>query len=159
MRFTGTVERLGPVEIAAPKTWITGIPFEAWPQQRRLSDGRVRPAMINDPGWHDFAVRTDALVSHLHGYLPHGLRGGLRMLSVLMPGHEILPHVDRQDRRWYARIHVPLTTDPASVFIVGGVAHHLDVGIAYLVNTEVEHSVSNLHGRVPRIHFMVDVGA
>ncbi len=156
MRFTGTVERLGPVDIAAPLAWITGIPLEAWPQQNRLPDQRLRPAMVSDPGWFDFAVRTHALVCHVGDYVP-GCRPGLQMLSVVMPGHHIPTHVDRQAKDWVGRIHVPLTTDSESRFVVGGIPHHLEVGMAYLVNTEVEHSVTNVDGTRPRIHFMVDM--
>ena len=157
MRFTGTVERLGPVDIAAPLAWITGIPFAAWPQQNRLADNRLRPAMVSDPGWFDFGVRTHALVCHIRDHVPDRLRPGLQMLSVVMPGHHIPTHVDRQTTQWYGRVHVPLTTDPESRFVVGGIPHHLEVGIAYLVNTEVEHSVTNADGTRPRIHFMVDM--
>jgi aspartyl/asparaginyl beta-hydroxylase (cupin superfamily) len=78
------------------------------------------------------------------------------MLTVVMPGHSIPPHVDEQPEAWLARIHVPLTTNDESRFIVGGEHHHMDIGSAYLVNTTVEHAVRN-DGGTPRIHLMWDL--
>lgn len=154
MRFAGTVERLGPVDAGPVIAWITAIPLEVWPQQHRIG-GQLRPAMVNSPTWQGFYAQTDALVQTITALVPAGLRPGARMLSVVMPGHAIAPHVDRQAPTWWGRVHVPLTTDPASTFVVGGVAHRLDVGQAYVMNTKAEHSMSN-EGRVPRIHCMVD---
>lgn len=78
------------------------------------------------------------------------------MLSVVVPGHSIEPHKDQQAPAWVCRVHVPLTTSDRSAFIVGGEAHTLAVGMAYLVNTLVEHAVTN-DGATPRTHFMFDV--
>lgn len=155
-RFTGTVEHLGPVDVASVQAWLSAIPWEAWPQQDRLPDGKIRPAMVNDPAWHDFHAMTTSAVKQAQGYVPRFTKPGQRLLSVVMPGHAIPPHVDKHARAWWGRIHMPLASDPASRFLVGGESHHLDVGQCYVVNTVAEHSVSNEAGTVPRVHLVVD---
>ena len=154
-RFTGTVEHLGPVGIASVLTWLSAIPWSAWPQQTPIDAG-LRPAMVNTPDWHGFYAETMGVVKQCQGYVPRFTRPGQRLLSVVMPGHAIPPHVDTHSPRWWGRVHVPLTSDQASRFMVGGESHHLDVGTAYAVNTLAEHSVSNEGGTVPRVHLMVD---
>ena len=156
-RYAGTVDRLGSVDVSAVAAWLTAIPLAAWPQQSRLADGQIRPAMVNDLTWQGFGSATAALVSALAAFVDGG-RAGQQLLSVVMPGQGIPPHRDRQGPDWWARLHVPLTTDPASAFVVEGVAHHLEPGWVYAVNTEVEHSVTNAAGLVPRMHLMVDWG-
>lgn len=155
-RFTGTCERLGAVTVHPLIAWITAIPWEDWPQQTRLADGQIRPAMVNDPTWHGLTEVTTRVVKEIQAWVPRLTRPRLRMVSVVMPGHEIPPHVDKHGPRWWGRVHVPLTSDPASVFVVGGETHRLRVGVAYVVNTLAEHSVSNVQGVVPRVHLVVD---
>lgn len=156
-RFTGTVQRLGPVDCAAVAGWVMSIPFEEWPQQSRLADGRLRPAMVNDPHWHGFAGVVAPVEREILAWAPGG-RVLARLLTVVMPGHNIPPHVDQQAPAWWTRVHVPLVSNDASVFLVGGRPHHLDVGVAYMVNTETLHAVRN-DGDTPRVHLMLDVGA
>lgn len=153
-RFAGTVDPLGPVDIAAVLTWLAGIPWRDWPQQDPI-DALLRPAMVNDPTWHGFYAQTTGVVKQCQGYVPRLTRPGQRLLSVVMPGHSIPPHVDKVSPRWWGRVHVPLLTDPESLFIVGQEAHHLEPGFAYAVNVLAEHSVEN-HGATPRVHFMAD---
>jgi len=156
MRFTGTVARLGAVTVDPLVSWITAIPWEAWPQQHRLADGRIRPAMVNSPSWHGLHDVTTQVVKEIQAWVPRLTRPALRMVSVVMPGHEIPPHCDKHGPRWWGRVHVPLTSDPSSVFTVAGESHRLRVGVAYAVNTLSEHSVSNVAGLVPRVHLVVD---
>lgn len=155
-RFTGTVELLGPVGVEPLIEWLTSIPWEEWPQQKRLADGRIRPAMVNDPLWHDFYSVTTNPVKQAQAYVPRRSRPGQRLLSVVMPGHSIPPHVDKHGPTWWGRVHMPLTSDPASRFLVGGNAYHLEPGYAYAVNTMAEHSVTNEGGAMPRVHLVVD---
>jgi hypothetical protein len=154
-RWGGTCEPLASVDVASLVDWITTIDFMEWPQQRQRYGQGLRPAMVSDLAWHGFGKRTDALVAGLMAGFP-GQGAFQRMLSVVMPGHEIKPHVDLQGSQWHCRVHVPLTTNSRSLFIVGGTEHGLEVGMAYKVNTEVVHSVTN-DGPTPRIHFMFDV--
>lgn len=155
MRFVGSVEYLADVDIGKVAAWIAAIPFEDWHQQHRLADGQIRPAMMTDLGWHGFGAMVAPIVESLMGHFP-GCTPDQRMLSVVMPGHSIEPHTDSQPPNWICRVHVPLTSNPESRFIVGGDAHHLEPGHAYKVNTLAVHSVEN-DGTMPRTHFMFDV--
>jgi hypothetical protein len=155
-RFTGTVRRLSPVDEAPLRDWITAIPFSEWPQQAPI-DYHLRPAMVNDPNWHAFGAKSNRLVREILRWTTGGIALG-RLLSVVMPGHTIPPHVDKVAPGWWGRVHVPLTDAPLSRFLVGGEAHHLEPGWAYLVNITAEHSVEN-PDPAPRVHFMVDIGA
>lgn len=153
-RFTGTCEWLADVAAQPVIDWITAIDFADWPQQHRI-DHQLRPAMVSDFAWHEFGAASHGLIAHLAGQFGWG-QTRQRMLSVVMPGHSIPPHTDEQGPEWKYRVHVPLTTNDQSQFIVGGVAHHMKIGSAYRVNTLAEHSVTN-DGQTPRIHFMFDV--
>lgn len=165
-RFSGTVEEFCQVDASAMTDWIGAIPFEEWPQQDRLSDGLIRPAMVNDPSWHGFGDYAAPLMRRLQTRIEMALSGSEEvatlvhthnpMLSVVMPGASIEPHVDMQPSDWLFRVHIPIQSDHRSLFIVGGRAHKLRPGYAYFVNTELTHSVEN-RGDVPRVHFMFDV--
>lgn len=149
------IEAIAKVDAGGLVSWIGGIDFDEWPQQHRLADGKMRPAMVTDPGWNGFKAKSDPVVAELMTFFP-GCREDGRMLSVVMPGHFIEPHRDMQAPEWRCRVHVPLFTNEFSAFVVQGRPHLLEVGTAYAVNTEIEHSVTN-DGPIPRIHFMFDV--
>lgn len=148
-----TLDLIGPVNAEPMIKWISGIPFEKWPQQHRLDDGQIRPAMVTDLGWFGFGE----LASHLREQLGHLGKTYQNMLSVVMPRHSIAPHTDSQDASWKYRVHIPLLSNAESKFIVDDVAYTMNPGMAYRVNTRVIHSVEN-NGKTPRIHFMFDVG-
>lgn len=154
-RFRGTCEELARINVDQIINWITHIDFVEWPQQARLADGMIRPAMACDPSWYGFGEMTQAVVDDLLLQFP-GCIADTRMLSVVMPTHEIPAHVDHQSAGWRCRVHVPLTSNDESKFIVDEHAYHLEPGTAYKVNTEAVHSVTN-NGPNPRIHFMFDV--
>lgn len=142
---------LGPVHIDGLIRWIEGIEFTEWPQQARLADGKLRPAMVTDLDWHGFGAMTDGIVADVSG--PKAYQ---RMLSVVMPGHEIEPHQDRQAPYWKHRVHVPLTSNPKALFIIEGEPWWMAPGIAFAVDTRRLHSVVNV-GDTPRVHLMWDV--
>jgi hypothetical protein len=154
-RFTGTVQHLGAVDDRSLMRWIAAIPFEDWPQQTPL-EGALRPAMVNDPAWHAFGAESTPVAREILSWTTGRELG--RLLSVVMPGQSIPEHVDKQAPGQWVRVHVPLMSNASSVFIVGGEAHRLHEGQAYLVNIGAPHSVVN-HGITPRIHFMLDIGA
>lgn len=154
-RFEGTCEEFLRLDVAGLINWVRHIPYEEWPQQHKLAGGKLRPAMACDPDWHKFKRKTDPVVNLIMNLFP-GCVADTRMLSVVMPGHEIPVHVDLQSNNWCVRVHVPLTTNDHSKFVVGGVAHYLEPGKAYKVNTLIEHSVIN-NSQEGRVHFMFDV--
>ena len=156
-RFRGTVQLLGEVCDESLLGWVMDIPFTQWPQQSAVN-GASRPAMVNDPQWHRFGERSDPLVRQILGTWSRRGAELQRLLSVVMPSHNIDTHVDKVSPRHWGRVHVPLMTNALSEFIVGGESHTMKAGYAYLVNIEAPHSVLNA-GLTPRIHFMLDVGA
>src|SRR3990167_3258776 len=143
---------LGKVDVADLIQWISDIDFADWHQQPSLVDGQIRPAMMTDLSWHGFGYQTDSVVSQVMFSHFTGCASFLRMLSVVMPGHSIEPHTDSQASYWICRVHVPLISNTQSDFIIGGLVYNLIPGMAYKVNTEAVHSVSN-NGEIPRIHF------
>ena len=152
-RFAGTVEHLMALDVSAMAAWITAIDFRDWPQQRL---NELRPAMVTDPAWRGFGAIAEPVVAAIMAAHFLGCAADQRMLSVVMPGHAIEPHTDSQPPSWLCRVHVPLTSNERSGFIVGGVRHCMGPGHAYRVNTEAVHAVEN-DGDVARIHFMFDV--
>lgn len=153
---------LGPVDHTQMAQWISAIPFGEWPQQHRLEDGKIRPSMVTDQFWHNFGGESHVVVRHvMAAHFLDGLDDDRmsyqRMLSVVMPGHSIPPHVDGQSKNWICRVHVPLLTNSKSWFWVEGRPISMEPGFAYRVDTTKEHAVTN-DGDTPRIHFMFDVG-
>jgi hypothetical protein len=154
-RFTGGVERLMAVDARQMTDWILAIPFEAWPQQPPSPRG-LKPAMTHGD-WLGFEAQWRPMVDVLMPHFP-GCQAYQQMLSVVMPGDDIPPHRDQQPDNWITRVHVPLTSNDKSQFIVDGKPVRMEPGVAYLVNTLAEHAVVN-DGPTPRIHFMFDVRA
>jgi len=144
-----TCEEVGTCDVTAVALWLSTIPFEDWPQQTRLEDGNIRPAMVTDPDWYGFHVVTDHLVNRWGETYN-------RILSVVMPGHSIPEHVDRQPENWTGRIHIPIFTNDRAIFIADGEPFHMQAGKAYFVNTLAKHEIRN-DGDTPRIHLMFDV--
>lgn len=155
-RYRGTVERLCFVDVMDHVAWLEAIPLSAWPQQDRLTPDYPYPAMVSNPAWHGFAATFDGLVAGIVREHFPGCRATHRMLSVVVPGQVVADHDDVQSGDWRVRVHVPLVTNPGARMWHGGDVVHMEVGTAYLVNTEVEHGLSNL-GREPRVHFFFDV--
>ncbi|MES2342324.1 MAG: aspartyl/asparaginyl beta-hydroxylase domain-containing protein [Pseudomonadota bacterium] len=133
--------------------WIAAIPFADWPQQTRLTDGQLRPAMVSDLAWHGFGEVTEELVRFFGRQLPWMPYN--RLLSVVMPGAGIDPHRDQQAPEWITRVHVPLLTNKSAWLDCGGKSFNLKVGYAYEVNTEAVHAARN-EGETPRVHLMID---
>lgn len=143
------------VDITDVLNWIKSIDYVDWPQQPRIDKDKIRPAMVNDPNWFRFYKNTDNLVKQIMWQFPNH-HDCNRMLSVVMPGASIEPHKDLQIKEWVTRIHVPLMTNPEALFYIAGDYVHMEVGKAYLIDTEAEHGVVNT-GNCERIHFMFDV--
>lgn len=151
--WDGTCERFADVDSDVLTEWITAIPFSEWPQQYKI-DEQLRPAMISDLSWHGFGEVAYSVDNQLAVYLQQ-YKISNRMLSVVMPGHDIYKHRDVLSAEWVFRIHVPLVTNKASRFVIEGVDYLMKIGGAYKVNIAREHAVYNF-GCVPRIHFMFD---
>lgn len=153
MQWPGTCEWLADVDSGPLTRWITSIHFAQWPQQHPVDD-QLRPAMVSDPGWLGFGARSDDTVAGLATILGNP-RISNRLISVVMPGHDITPHKDEMGEDWICRVHIPLTANNWSKFIIDGKVYHMRAGSAYRVNVTKTHSVVN-NGITPRIHLMFD---
>jgi hypothetical protein len=149
-RYSGTIEEICSVDATQMADWIKAIPYEEWPQQSKTE---LKPAMVNDLGWHGFGWKGFDVVYGL-GFKATEVHNLL--LSVVMPGHSIDPHRDGQDNKWLYRVHVPLLTNDKAVTIMGDIRHKMAIGKAYKMNTMRTHAVENC-GDTPRVHFMFDI--
>ena len=110
-----------------------------------------------EPGWNRLA---DPAVPVMHGIIAkHYPPGGViirAMAAKLLAGGKIAPHVDTHPsfHRGH-RIHVPITTNPRVRFMLDGRPHQLQVGQAYEINNQMNHSVMN-KGAEDRITFIFD---
>ena len=77
------------------------------------------------------------------------------MLAKLPAGSKILPHTDGKASHYIHKIHVPLITNPGSMFHVGDLTMHIPVGEIYEVNNKRYHAVDN-DGELDRIHLIFE---
>lgn len=185
--MTPSICHLCIVNVQSMADWISSIPFEAWPQQTRLADGQLRPAMVTDLAWPyyrpdrktfreaarfvvEYVMRSWEFLEAAMPPLDPGrqvVSFEIRnyMLSVVMPGHSIDPHADQQAPGWVTRVHIPLLTNPSATFIFPhDDSRLLTAGRSW--NMQVGEAylvdVSRVHevrneGSTPRVHFMFDV--
>ena len=147
---------LEPALLCRVARWIEAIPFAAWPQQHRLADGLIRPAMVGDLEWHQFGEVTVELI-RASTPRPFGhAQVRNRLLSVVMPGATIPPHTDELGSDWLTRVHVPLQTNADAMLITGDTVRRMGYGFAYEIDTRARHAVWNA-GTEPRIHLMFDL--
>lgn len=123
------------------------INLEVWPELE----------IHKEPGWNRLA---EVAVPLMHGIIEkHYPPGGViirAMAAKLLAGGKIAPHIDTHPsfHRGH-RIHVPITTNPRVRFMIDGRPHQLQVGQAYEINNQKNHSVMN-KGEDDRITFIFD---
>jgi len=110
-----------------------------------------------EPGWDRLA---DVAVPVMHEIIEkHYPAGGTiirAMAAKLVVGGKIKPHHDRHPSFHCGhRIHVPITTNPRVRFMIDGRPYQLQVGQAYELNNQKQHSVMN-KGTEDRITFIFD---
>jgi hypothetical protein len=110
-----------------------------------------------EPGWDRIA---DVAVPIMHGIIEkHYEPGGTIIRAVaakLLAGSKIPPHRDSHPSFHVGhRIHVPITTNPRVRFMIDGRPYRFEVGKAYEINNQLQHSVAN-KGTEDRITFIFD---
>jgi len=110
-----------------------------------------------EPGWDRIA---DVAVPVMHEIIDrHYPKGGTiirAMAAKLIAGGKIKPHCDTHPSfRCGHRIHVPITTNHRVRFMIDGRPYQLEVGQAYEINNQKQHSVMN-KGAEDRITFIFD---
>lgn len=167
---------LGPVDSTALCEAILAQPPSAWHEQEyrqqeydvhRQTESIVMVfvnlecwpeiEICKEPGWDRLA---EVAIPVMHGIIgQHYPPGGTiirAMAAKLLAGGKISPHVDTHPsfHRGH-RIHVPVTTNPRVRFMIDGRPHQLQVGRAYEINNQMNHSVMN-KGDADRISFIFD---
>lgn len=109
------------------------------------------------PGWDRIG---DVAIPLMHEIIEkHYEPGGTiirAMAAKLLAGGRIDPHYDSHPSFFCGhRIHVPITTNPRVRFMIDGRPYQLQVGQAYELNNQKQHSVMN-KGTDDRITFIFD---
>jgi len=110
-----------------------------------------------EPGWDRLAeVAIPVMHDIIEKHYPPGGAIVRAMAAKLLAGGKIAPHTDTHPsfHRGH-RIHVPITTNPRVRFMIDGRPHQLQVGQAYEINNQKNHSVMN-KGQDDRITFIFD---
>ena len=140
----------------------------------RLQD---ETAQFDESDWHELPLvseRGDPSSDALKGPMlptPHLMRcpyiqgvlasfrsplGRTRLLRI--EGH--VATVPRIDRSYYAlhhaRVHLPVTADPAATFFCGKASTHMAAGEAWIVDTSRPHGLVNVNS-TPSVHLVVDL--
>jgi hypothetical protein len=110
-----------------------------------------------EPGWDRIA---DVAVPVMHEIIEkHYPAGGTiirAMAAKLISGGKIKPHHDKHPSFHCGhRIHIPITTNPRVRFMIDGRPYQFEVGQAYELNNQKQHSVMN-KGTEDRITFIFD---
>ena len=176
MDIEGLVRELGPVDSAALTEAVLAQEEAAWHEDEYRQEAyevhRQTESIVlvfaglddwpkfevrKEPGWDRLA---DVAVPLMHDIIrrcyPPGGTIIRAMAAKLLVGGKIKPHVDSHPsfHRGH-RIHVPVTTNPRVRFMIDGRPHQLQVGQAYEINNQKNHSVMN-KGKEDRITFIFD---
>ena len=110
-----------------------------------------------EPGWDRLAeVAVPLMHDIIKKHYPPGGTIIRAMAARLIAGGKIKPHVDKHPSFALGhRIHVPITTNTRVRFMIDGRPHQLQVGQAYEINNQKNHSVMN-KGKEGRITFIFD---
>jgi len=175
-RKTRSIRHLGPIDIATLKAAVLQIPEELWEAENAVKPNQfgtlgttqhILFKMVSDfvdwrrsyetPLWNEWRPLLEPVLSKATE--PYGYSNAAFpriMLARMAPGGVIQPHRDTNPAaKWPHKIHVPLVTNPAVRFLVGGAWRHLAEGEAVEVNNLDPHAVRN-DGMTPRIHLIFE---
>jgi hypothetical protein len=121
--------------------------LEAWPTLE----------VLKEPGWDRLApVAVPVMHDIIERCYPKGGTIIRAMAAKLLAGGKITPHTDTHPSFHIGhRIHVPITTNERVRFMIDGRPHRFQVGKAYEINNQMNHSVAN-KGQDDRITFIFD---
>ena len=114
-------------------------------------------ALYKRPGWDRLAdVAVPLMQDIIKKHYPTGGEVIRAVAAALVTGANIKAHTDmHQSFHCAHRIHVPITTNPKVWFTIDGRPYQLEVGQAYEINNQRQHSVVN-KGTEDRITFIFD---
>lgn len=113
--------------------------------------------VVKEPGWDRLAdVAVPVMHDIIDRFYPKGGTIIRAMAAKLLAGGKIKPHTDTHPSFHIGhRIHVPISTNSRVRFMIDGRPHRLEVGKAYEINNQKNHSVMN-KGAEDRITFIFD---
>ncbi len=174
MDIEGTVRKLGPVDSGPLSEKVLSMKKEAWQAQQYrqkaysvhehtqslvmvFCQGWPEIKVTREPAWDALEETAVPLMHHIiKNFYPHGGTIIRAMAAKLVAGGIISPHRDTHDSFSHAhRVHIPLTTNDGVRFMINGRPHRFEVGQAYEVNNQKNHSVMN-NGSDDRITFIFD---
>ena len=175
-RKTKDVRRLGAIDIAALRAAVLALRDAVWDAENDGKPNRFGaldatrhiilrfPARLVDwrtgedrPLWSEWRPLIEPVLTAAtadYGYA----RGAFPrvMLARMAGGGVIHPHQDTNpSAKWPHKIHVPLVTNDAVTFFVGGQGYHFAEGEAVEVNNMATHGVTNA-GTSDRIHLIFE---
>ncbi len=115
------------------------------------------PDVRKEPGWDRLAdVAVPIMEDIIAKHYPAGGTIIRAMAAKLLPGGKITPHQDSHASFHCGhRIHIPIQTNARARFMIDGRPYKFEVGQAYEINNQLQHSVMN-KGSEDRIHFIFD---
>ena len=176
MDIEGRIRELGPVDATALSDAILVQEEAAWHEhdyrqktydvhQQTQSivlvftdlEGWPEIAIVKESGWDRLAsVAVPIMHDIIRKHYPPGGTIIRAVAAKLLAGGEITPHVDSHPSFHKGhRIHIPITTNSRVRFMIDGRPHQLQVGNAYEINNQKNHSVMN-KGKEDRITFIFD---
>lgn len=113
--------------------------------------------VTQEAGWDALSEAAMPLMSSiLENFYPPGGKIIRAMAAKLVSGGVITPHFDKHPS-FHAghRIHIPITANSRVRFMIDGKPYRFEVGKAYELNNQKQHSVMN-KGKDDRINFIFD---
>ena len=113
--------------------------------------------ILKEPGWARLATVAVPIMHDIIGrFYPRGGTIIRAMAAKLLAGGKIKPHRDAHPsfHRGH-RIHIPITSNPRVRFMLDGRPYKFEIGKAYEINNQLQHSVMN-KGDEDRITFIFD---
>lgn len=174
MDIDGPMRELGPVDAEPLIDAVLGMDTAAWEEQQYRQNAyevhkQTRSlVMVFCNGWPEMQVTKEpaweplkeSAVPLMHGiidkFYPPGGTIIRAMAAKLLAGGIISPHRDTHLSFVNShRIHVPITTNPGVRFMINGRPYRFEVGHAYEINNQRNHSVMN-NGKDDRVTFIFD---
>ena len=170
------VRELGPVDSEALRLGVLAQDEDAWKEEKHRQQAyevhRETESIVlvftdlaewpeisvkKEPGWDRLAdVAVPVMHDIIGRFYPAGGTIIRAMAAKLLVGGKIKPHRDTHPsfHRGH-RIHVPITTNSRVRFMLDGRPYQFEVGQAYEINNQKNHSVMN-KGKEDRISFIFD---
>jgi hypothetical protein len=170
------VRELGPVDSEALRQCVLAQDEDAWKEEKHRQQAydvhRETESIVlvftdlaqwpeisvkKEPGWDRLAEVAVPVMHDIIGrFYPAGGTIIRAMAAKLLVGGKIKPHRDTHPsfHRGH-RIHVPITTNSRVRFMLDGRPYQFEVGQAYEINNQKNHSVMN-KGKEDRISFIFD---